>query len=246
MPTRSVPPAVPLTSESRAGQSITGHTQSPPVRPFLKLKSVSMRQGPPDQMMGREALGGLTKLPGTPHSGTTSGGQGHAQHALSASQSAMSQAAMYQAAISSAAVSPAATSPAATSPAATSPAATSPAATSPAATSPAATSPAAPGDDLRPTFTAWQTPRPTDRVREETVSATGLPRTHRRFGGATAEPPGPPPIPAVAVRLREKRSAHPSQAGGALTPFQRLDQALRQRLWDPLSALPSWRPPSSG
>ena len=221
MPTRSVPPAVPLTSESRAGQSITGHTQSPPVRPFLKLKSVSMRQGPPDQMMGREALGGLTKLPGTPHSGTTSGGQGHAQHALSASQSAMSQAAMYQAAISSAAVSPAATSP-------------------------AATSPAAPGDDLRPTFTAWQTPRPTDRVREETVSATGLPRTHRRFGGATAEPPGPPPIPAVAVRLREKRSAHPSQAGGALTPFQRLDQALRQRLWDPLSALPSWRPPSSG
>jgi hypothetical protein len=172
------------------------HIDKPSSYPVLKLRSVSMSEGPPDLLIRSKDRGAVAQTPGTPTArpapARPSGPpfvESPASHARTASQA---------------------------------------------------------DDDVRPTFTARQTPRPAQPERPDSDWPAELPSTRYRFGNALTGEAGPPPIPAIAQRLRQQRAHPPGTGSRTLTPLQRLDDAVRQRLWDPFSPRRLRRPPSAG
>jgi len=170
---------------------------TPPLRPFLKLRSVSMREGPPDLLTNSRGQGGTRPTQG----------------------------------ISVARLAP--DKPRAL-----------PVPQAPASRTRAA---AEADDDTRPVFTVRQTPRPTQPERPESQLLHVLPRTRYRVGNALTGDGGPPPIPAAAVLLLQQRSSRSlDKATRGMTPLQRLDDAVRRRLWDQFSTRHRKRRPSAG
>jgi len=107
--------------------------------------------------------------------------------------------------------------------------------------------PPAAGDADRPIFTHQYTRRPAEPVQREANELTILPRTRYRPAAALIEgaEPDVPPTPALALRLAQRQSS--SRPGGTAfaTPSRLLDQAVRQRLWDPF-AFHRRKPPPAG
>ena len=169
----------------------------PSPRRLLKLRSVSMREGPPDLLTSSKGHTALGKKPGTSVARLAPdrpSGPPFAQAPASRTQTVQEA-----------------------------------------------------DDDLRPAFTVHRPPRPAQRERPDSELLPVLPRTRYRFGNALTGDDGPPPTPAVAVRLRQQRSSrHPGAASLAVTPLQRLDDAVRQRLWDQFSPRHLKRPPGAG
>lgn len=101
-----------------------------------------------------------------------------------------------------------------------------------------------------PAFTSWQRPREAAAVGPsvDPSSLPILPRTRYRPEAGQADQLGidPPPIPAVAQRLRRRLPGGAPGPTRALTPFQAMDQAVRLRLWQPFVTRRPKPPPSSG
>ena len=183
-------------SASESGRpAMPDKTDPPAVRPIVKLRDVSMREGPPNLLPHRR----IERAPGS----------------WVTSQASLSPEPMADEARTHPLADRAPKQPAV-------------------------------ADTDRPFFTRQHTPRPAEPVRQDSGPPAMLPRTRYRLTEASTEETevALPPTPSLAVRQVQRHAGSRLGKTAFATPSQALDQAVRQRLWDPFAFRRRKAPPA--